>query len=118
MRMPFLVAAVDRALRRAGAPARGETLVVGLSGGADSVALTDALASLQRRHGFRLVAAHLDHGLRPELGRRRGLLPRLLRDARRPLPGRQRAGARPRRAARRAGSSRPRASSATRSCAG
>ena len=66
MRMPFLVAAVDRDLRAHGAPARGEPLVVGLSGGADSVALTDALASLQRRHGFRLVAAHLDHGLRPD----------------------------------------------------
>jgi tRNA(Ile)-lysidine synthase len=61
--MPFLLAAVDRALE--GAPGRGETLVVGLSGGADSVALTDALASLRRRRGFRLVAAHLDHGLRP-----------------------------------------------------
>jgi tRNA(Ile)-lysidine synthase len=66
--MPFLVAAVDRDLLAAGAPARGETLVVGLSGGADSVALTDVLASLQRRHGFRLVAAHLDHGLRPTSG--------------------------------------------------
>ena len=63
MRMPFLLAAVDRALE--GAPGPGETLVVGLSGGADSVALTDALASLRRRRGFRLVAAHLDHGLRP-----------------------------------------------------
>ena len=39
--------------------------MVGLSGGADSVALPDALASLRRRRGFRLVAAHLDHGLRP-----------------------------------------------------
>jgi tRNA(Ile)-lysidine synthase len=65
MRMPFLVAAVDRDILADGTPARGETLVVGLSGGADSVALTDVLASLQRRHGFRLVAAHLDHGLRP-----------------------------------------------------
>ena len=65
MRMPFLAAAVDRALQSAGLPARGETIVVGLSGGADSIALADALASLRRRRGFRLVAAHLDHGLRP-----------------------------------------------------
>jgi tRNA(Ile)-lysidine synthase len=49
-------------------PARGETVLVGLSGGADSVALTDALASLRRRRGFRLVAAHLDHRLRPGSG--------------------------------------------------
>jgi tRNA(Ile)-lysidine synthase len=41
-------------------------MVVGLSGGPDSVALTDALASLRRRRGFRLVAAHLDHGLRAD----------------------------------------------------
>lgn len=68
MRMSFLVAAVDRALRAEGVPARGDALVVGLSGGADSTALTDVLASLQRRHGFRLVAAHLDHGLRAGSG--------------------------------------------------
>jgi tRNA(Ile)-lysidine synthase len=65
LRLPSLVAAVDRALREAGVPPRGGTLVVGLSGGKDSVALTDALACLRRRRGFRLVAAHLDHGLRP-----------------------------------------------------
>jgi tRNA(Ile)-lysidine synthase len=46
-------------------PPRSSTLVVGLSGGADSVALLDALASLRRRRGFRVLAAHLDHGLRP-----------------------------------------------------
>ena len=66
MRMPFLVAAVDRALHHTGPPAPGAALVLGLSGGADSVALADVLASLQRRRGFRLVAAHLDHGLRPD----------------------------------------------------
>ena len=66
--MPPLVAAVDRALRLARVPARGETLVVGLSGGADSVALTAALASLRRRRGFEVVAAHLDHGLRAGSG--------------------------------------------------
>jgi tRNA(Ile)-lysidine synthase len=41
-------------------------LVVGFSGGADSTALLDALAWLAKREGFRLVAAHFDHGLRPE----------------------------------------------------
>jgi tRNA(Ile)-lysidine synthase len=65
LRLPALVAAVDRALRAAGVPPRGGTLVVGLSGGKDSVALVDAVASLRRRRGFRVVAAHLDHGLRP-----------------------------------------------------
>jgi tRNA(Ile)-lysidine synthase len=64
VRLPSLVAAVDRALRATALPPRGGTLLVALSGGADSVALLDALASLRRRRGFRLVAAHLDHGLR------------------------------------------------------
>jgi tRNA(Ile)-lysidine synthase len=64
VRLPSLVAAVDRALQADGLSLHGRTIVVGLSGGADSVALVDALASLRRRRGFRLVAAHLDHGLR------------------------------------------------------
>ena len=64
MKLPSLVAAVDRSLRATGMPPRSSTVVVGLSGGADSVALLDALASLRRRRGFRVVAAHLDHGLR------------------------------------------------------
>jgi tRNA(Ile)-lysidine synthase len=60
--------AVSRALEALGTPCAGDTLVVALSGGADSVALTDALATLSAIKGFRLVAAHLDHGLRPESG--------------------------------------------------
>ena len=68
MRLPPLTAAVGRALTAAGAPSRGETLLLGLSGGPDSVALLDALALLRRPRGFRLVAAHLDHGLRPGSG--------------------------------------------------
>lgn len=39
------------------------TLVAGLSGGADSVALLHALLRIE---GVHLVAAHLDHGLRPD----------------------------------------------------
>jgi tRNA(Ile)-lysidine synthase len=59
-----VITAVRKALRGAVCPRPGETLLVGLSGGADSVALLDALASLAPAGGFRLVAAHLDHGLR------------------------------------------------------
>lgn len=68
MRLPPLVASVDRALRLAGTPVRGETLVLALSGGPDSMALLDALALLGGPRGFRLVAAHLDHNLRPGSG--------------------------------------------------
>jgi tRNA(Ile)-lysidine synthase len=66
LRLSPLVAAVAQAMRGFARPNRGEALVVGLSGGADSTALVDALAWLANRQGFRLVAAHLDHGLRPE----------------------------------------------------
>jgi len=66
MRMTSLAAAVVRSLRDLGTPSRGETAVVALSGGPDSVALLDALREASRRQGFRLVAAHLDHRLRTE----------------------------------------------------
>jgi tRNA(Ile)-lysidine synthase len=59
-----LIAAVRSTMAGEGVRA-GECLVVGLSGGADSVALLDALAALAPDRRPRLVAAHLDHGLRP-----------------------------------------------------
>ncbi|MFN8378820.1 MAG: tRNA lysidine(34) synthetase TilS [Anaerolineae bacterium] len=46
----------------------GSTVVVGVSGGADSLALLHALATLRRRMGVHIVAATLDHGLRGEAG--------------------------------------------------
>ena len=39
-------------------------VVVGVSGGADSL----ALAHMMSQYGFRVLAAHLDHGIRPEAG--------------------------------------------------
>jgi tRNA(Ile)-lysidine synthase len=62
---PVLIAARKALAGRRGTSA-GETLVAGLSGGADSVALVDVLATLSAERGFRVVAAHLDHGLRPD----------------------------------------------------
>ena len=44
----------------------GERLVVGFSGGADSLALLDLLSRLRDELDLKLLAAHLDHGLRPE----------------------------------------------------
>lgn len=66
MRRTALTIAVDKALRAAGHPRPGATVVVGLSGGADSVALVDVLAALAPGRGFTVVAAHLDHGLRTD----------------------------------------------------
>jgi tRNA(Ile)-lysidine synthase len=68
MRTTPLAAEVRRVLRESGIPSAGETIVSALSGGADSVALLDALAWLGAVAGFRVVAAHLDHGLRPDAG--------------------------------------------------
>lgn len=42
------------------------SILVGLSGGADSVALTHSLNALSKKYGFRLYAAHVHHGLRGE----------------------------------------------------
>ncbi len=49
---------------------RGAAVVVGVSGGADSVALLDVLRRLAREpaRAYRLTAAHLHHGLRAEAG--------------------------------------------------
>jgi tRNA(Ile)-lysidine synthase len=57
---------VRSVLARLGVARSGGTLVLGLSGGPDSVALLDVLTALQPQLGFRLVAGHLDHGLRAD----------------------------------------------------
>jgi len=44
--------------------AEGQGIVVGVSGGADSVALTLALHAIEQRGGLKVIAAHLNHGLR------------------------------------------------------
>ncbi len=64
MRRTTLTTAVRKALQGPGAPSAGDTVVVGLSGGPDSVALTHALAETAAGAGIRVAAAHLDHGLR------------------------------------------------------
>ena len=54
-----IAAALNRAAIRSGA-----TILVALSGGADSVALMHALLELRERFGMRIVAAHLNHRIR------------------------------------------------------
>jgi tRNA(Ile)-lysidine synthase len=65
---PLIISVADRiqelaAGHRRGAPAAG--IVVGLSGGPDSVLLLRAAHAWARRAGGVLAAAHLNHGLRP-----------------------------------------------------
>jgi tRNA(Ile)-lysidine synthase len=59
----MVVGAVEAALLRAGFRP-GASILVGLSGGADSVALTSALIEMRERLGLKISAAHLNHRLR------------------------------------------------------
>ncbi len=61
-----LLHAVEEAIERHRLLRRGERIVVGVSGGPDSLALLDLLHRLAERWGWSLHVAHLDHGLRPE----------------------------------------------------
>jgi tRNA(Ile)-lysidine synthase len=53
-------------IRRHGMLRGGEVVLAAVSGGADSVALLDALRALGPPLGLALHAVHVDHGLRPE----------------------------------------------------
>ncbi|MBP9764980.1 tRNA lysidine(34) synthetase TilS [Candidatus Babeliales bacterium] len=44
------------------------TIIVGLSGGPDSVCLLDLMVRIQKTVPLTIIAAHLDHGWRPESG--------------------------------------------------
>ena len=55
---------VEAALRREAPVAPGARVLLGVSGGADSVALLHALAALAPQLKFELRAAHLNHGWR------------------------------------------------------
>lgn len=61
---------VERFVRKdLGLDPSGKRLLVALSGGADSTALLCCLRCLAPRMRVSLLAAHVDHGLRPESGR-------------------------------------------------
>jgi tRNA(Ile)-lysidine synthase len=63
---PTLITLATRTLREECRIARGERVLVAVSGGPDSMALLDVLARVAPKLGF-VVAAHgVDHGLRPE----------------------------------------------------
>jgi tRNA(Ile)-lysidine synthase len=55
---------VERIVEERGLFARGARIVVGVSGGPDSVALLHLLCALRERRGYAVAAAHVNHGLR------------------------------------------------------
>jgi hypoxanthine phosphoribosyltransferase len=61
-----LVRTAERRIRDAGLLAQGDAVVVAVSGGPDSVALLHVLFALSQRRewGWRLIAAHVNHGFR------------------------------------------------------
>jgi tRNA(Ile)-lysidine synthase len=64
----MLLKRVNDTIERRGMLRRGETAVVAVSGGIDSVVLLDLLQRLAPDYGIRLHVAHLDHGLRGAAG--------------------------------------------------
>ena len=66
----FLHQQVRRTIRRHGLLPSGARVVIGLSGGSDSVALTRVLLDLARHGEFQVVGlAHFNHQLRPTASR-------------------------------------------------
>jgi tRNA(Ile)-lysidine synthase len=63
-----LLSQVARTIREQALLATGERVLVAVSGGPDSTALLHALKHLASRLHIELVAATVDHGLRPESG--------------------------------------------------
>ncbi|HPF87699.1 MAG TPA: ATP-binding protein, partial [Candidatus Limiplasma sp.] len=61
-----LIAAAEAVLRRADVDLSQATVLVALSGGADSVALLHTMLALRKRYGLTVCAAHVEHGLRGE----------------------------------------------------
>lgn len=57
---------VYREIRRRGLLQRGDGVAVAFSGGPDSLCLLHLLAQLAKALDLKLVALHVDHGLRPE----------------------------------------------------
>ncbi len=60
-----LISALKKTIQKYGMLTPGDKVVVGVSGGADSLALLHSLSEIRAGLGLSLIVAHLDHGLRP-----------------------------------------------------
>ncbi len=61
-----LITAVATTLRRYDMVTHGDRIVVGVSGGPDSIALLHCLVALRDEWAFTLIVGHLNHGLRKD----------------------------------------------------
>jgi tRNA(Ile)-lysidine synthase len=77
---PALLRRTARTLREETPLARGDGVVIAVSGGGDSIALLHVLARLRGELGIGLFAHGVDHGLRPEAGAELDLAERLARE--------------------------------------
>lgn len=63
-RDPELLCKVRQLIRKRGVIGRQDSVLLAVSGGADSVALFDLFLAFKNEYGLTLAVAHLDHGLR------------------------------------------------------
>ena len=68
--MEYLCGKIERYCRENNLISEGDGIAVGLSGGADSVFLLYVLSLLKEQWGLRLIAVHVNHGIRGEEAQR------------------------------------------------
>lgn len=61
-----MICKVKNAIRRYNMPLTGRTVAVGVSGGADSMALLHVLLELRDEYNMNIIACHVNHGIRGE----------------------------------------------------
>lgn len=61
-----MIREVKNAVARYNMPLSGRTVAVGVSGGADSMALLHVLLELKDEFGMKIIACHVNHGIRGE----------------------------------------------------
>ena len=61
-----MICKVRNAIERYNMPLRGKTVAVGVSGGADSMALLHVLIELKDELDIKIVVCHVNHGIRGE----------------------------------------------------
>ncbi len=61
-----MICKVKNAVERYNMPLSGRTVAVGVSGGADSMALLHVLLELKEEFGMKIIACHVNHGIRGE----------------------------------------------------